>query len=80
MNNLVPLCTVLLTIIELSASFRMVPMRKSAFNSCRNVIALNSDVVERTVPLDKEHLIDEEMVTDDLSASLLADRLIANIC
>jgi hypothetical protein len=32
---------------------------------------------EDTTTLDREHLIDEEMVTDDMSASLLADRCIA---
>ena len=50
----------------------------SIFRTSRlNAISLNTDMQSETVGLAREHLIDEEMVTDDLSASLLADRCMA---
>jgi len=50
----------------------MFPIKTARFPVCQNVVAIRTDLVDRS--LDREHLIAEEMVTDDYSASLLADR------
>ena len=42
----------------------------------QNVVTIRPDIYEPAIEsgISREHLIDEEMVNDDLSASLLADR------
>ena len=61
----------------LSSSFRMMNIRSSS-RSRLHAVTLNNDMfTTSSSSLDTEHLIDEEMVSDDLSASLLADRCIA---
>jgi len=72
MFQIVVACSVLLTFLDVSDSFRMIPIKTARFPVCQNVVAIRTDLVDRS--LDREHLIAEEMVTDDYSASLLADR------
>jgi len=67
---------IILSIITVT-SFRMYNKQLSFRSSMLNVISITtSDLMQSTTTqgLDREHLIAEEMVTDDLSASLLADR------
>jgi hypothetical protein len=63
---------------ELSVvSFRMFPAGKMARMSfTQQAVTIRSDIYEPAVDsgVSREHLIDEELVTDDYSASLLADR------
>lgn len=62
----------------LTGSYRMIPVRHPfPSSSGLNAVTLGSDSTTSSSRLDKEHLIAEEMVTDDLSASLLADRCMA---
>ena len=63
--------------IELLESFRMFNTGKVArMPFTQQVVTIRSDIYEPAMDagISKEHLIDEEMVSDDLSASLLADR------
>lgn len=62
---------------SLVSSFRMAPsFTRSSVCSSSLRAAISFENTESTT-LDREHLIDEEMVTDDESASKLADRCIA---
>ena len=64
--------------IDLLESFRMFNTGKVARRMpfTQQVVTIRSDIYEPAMDagISKEHLIDEEMVSDDLSASLLADR------
>jgi len=67
---------IILSIVSVT-SFRMYSNQLSFRSSMLNVISITtSDLIQSTTTegLDREHLIAEEMVTDDLYASLLADR------
>ena len=48
----------------------------SSSSSGGNKVLADTNNYDFTIGLDREHLIDEEMVTDDISASALADRCI----
>ena len=63
----------LLAALSLSHAYRMNIQRAS---SSPIKAVMNFAETEQGVGLDREHLIAEEMVSDDLSASLLADRCI----
>jgi hypothetical protein len=69
---------VLSTIVTLSAAFRLCPATYRLRTLKFNAISVNPTIVQNAAEsLDREHLIDEEMVADELSASLLADRCMA---
>ena len=58
-----------------TTAFRMATSKSPRFSFHQQVVAIRSDLaVDTSSELNREHLIAEEMVTDDLSASLLADR------
>ena len=63
--------------VEFLESFRMFNSGKVArMPFTQQVVTIRSDIYEPAMDtgISREHLIDEEMVSDDLSASLLADR------
>lgn len=76
---IVALAVVALFVVNTNA-FRMMPKTlQPVRNTQLCAISMNPESLkaEETVGLDREHLIDEEMVIDDLSASRLADRCMA---
>lgn len=58
------------------SGFRMMPLT-SVRKTSLSALTIDTNDYVATEGFDREHLIDEEMVSDDLSASLLADRCLA---
>ena len=76
--NVTTLLSLLILFFNELESFRMFPTtgKVARMPFTQQVVSIRSDIYEPAIDagISREHLIDEEMVSDDLSASLLADR------
>lgn len=63
-------------LVYMVSAYRMAPMGRTTSSMKRSAITIDRDIAD-VKRMDKEYLIAEEMVSDETSASLLADRCMA---